>query len=421
MIKKLSINKKYIAQNIVSQALFGGGTIAILLACSHYSSTFVFGRIASTFLVINLLLGVVMLWITAKWRDGASLSEKSQSIPHLEVLIVGIIPGVIAGGVAVYTYDAFFFQGERYPFLLGGACLSSAIYAAIRRNSLLNGNTCSVMAFDAIRFGIIIAFIIYWAKYGADFRLFCWCLIAAGILPLAMFRLRRIVLFVPNLITFLANQSPTIPKLFEVFTASRESSSIFFAGILSTISSQIIALMVPAIVNADSVGVVRVYEMLFFPLFFGIQSIDPLVSRKMVLLGSDGNKSQQMRLARLASLAVASVFLTFILVVYICDFSVYSLGIFIPTRYNEYSVLLLYIVGIGATISMSVGWRWIGLGWHTSLNLQLGTSYALVIAVLMMSLAKYFEYPLVGIFASRFLYEIILLVFLSQAGRAFKT
>jgi hypothetical protein len=407
--------KKDIAINITSQIFFGGGSISIIIACSHYSNSLDFGRISSIFTIINLLVGAALIWVSAKWRDEISLSQENL-ISHIDIFLIGMLPAIIFGGLLICFYDAFFFKGNLFSLLLISSCLSSTTFAVVRRNYLLTGQLLSALKLDIIRSGIISIFIIYWIINGANFKSFCWCLITIGIIPLIIIKSKIFTIKINNFIKNPIYGALVKNQLRNTFFLSKKSNSLFFSGITSIISSQLITILVPAIVDANSVATVRVYEILFFPLFFGIQSIDSFVSRKMVFFEKENIRKSQINLAIYASFVLFFGFLLFIFLVYISDFSSYSLGLIIPNKYNESPYILYYIITIGAIISISVGWRWLGFGWHDSLNLQVATFYAAITSIIIVISLKYFGYSLHGIFISRILYEFTLLLFISRAG-----
>lgn len=412
--KKLLVLNYEIAMisSVLCQAMYGGGTLLLSIAAAHFAPKAEFARIASGFLVLNLSLGAIMAWQTAKWRDHIGrgremevLEESSYSAALLFSLIAGLV---------IFTYDAVFLLGSGAIAYIILASVVSGAYVAQRRLALLGSEVGRVLFADSVRTVLIILTVIFWSKYGVNFDDFWFGLFFVG-LPsslLMMFSRRGLAVDGSRWKNLLFGNSIRHPNCMPT-RLTPQSRSLLKAALFSLVASQIGTIILPAFIPAREVAIVRVYEILFSPLFFAIQAIDPIVSKRMVRLELAKNRELQYRTALLASLGLSITFGLSVAFIYIVDFlDVSSRGIIIPIKYRDSAVVMGYILSIGFIVCLSVGLRWIGVGRHTGLNMHKAIFLALTLSIAVTYGISCASMPLEAAFIGKLTYEGVLLLLL---------
>jgi hypothetical protein len=293
--------RKLLGSSAPIQLLHSGTSFLVIFACAKVANEVDFGHISAYFLLLTIGVSLSMQWVSLIW-----LREPESDSPGLYWAGFWLSAMCAATFWAVWCLYAFLAFG--LATLIGALlALTSAlvffVYFSVRRLLLLQSRLALAARLDGVRalvFAIGIGALLL-TRIALSLEVFMGLVLAAHLLALAAAGLGHTLADGELRGQLRLTLSTSVRRIFGLQAGDRLN---LYSAAMNILFSQASSIAAPLFISAAAFASLRAYELLLFPTFFVLQTLDPIYLNRFRNLSSLRPVQTRRWLAELSTAAI---------------------------------------------------------------------------------------------------------------------
>jgi hypothetical protein len=275
--------RKLLGSSAPIQLLHSGTSFLVIFACARVADEVDFGHISAYFLLLTIGVSLSMQWVSLIWLREP---ESSGSGLYWAGLWLSAMCAATFWAVwCVYAFLAFGLATLVSALLAFTSALTFFIYFSVRRLYLLQNRLALAARLDGVRaliFALGIGALLM-TRIGLSLEVFMALVLAAHLLALAAAGSGQNLMAGDPHTRFRSKLGASLRRIFGLQDGDRLN---LYSAAMNILFSQASSIAAPLFISAAAFASLRAYELLLFPTFFVLQTLDPIYLNRFRSLSS---------------------------------------------------------------------------------------------------------------------------------------
>lgn len=377
--------------NVASQLIYSGSSFFLNFLFAKNASAEVFSDVSIFLIFANISITTAVVWLSIYWRD---LDTSAGRIRFNSALLICFL--CVSPCAALFFVWSDLLLSPLYYILTYFTMVIYVFYMIVRRHALLDSNFSPVVRSDLTRLLVLLTVVLTFFSdrqfYFFDFLIVLACMSFS---------------FLPWFFRFFSWADSCL----QILPKSKSSISLLASSIFNAVFSQLVIIIAPLFTTVSDFASSRAYDLLYYPFFLLIQSVEPFFLSRYTSRVNDGKKVR-LRSIFAHSLFLSIPYLAFCIVLYFIPISISPLVFLVKEDYLGDSSLLIVSGVTAVSVALNCTFRWRCIAARSGEGLLRVSFLSASVAVFFLMVHEVFlDSGAVAIFLSRFIYEMTFSLF----------